>query len=150
MLTANYFSTIVERWSLQYCLFAFVKDQLTLLIGVYFWAFCCIQLICLLHLLPTVLISLEDGYFGFPTLFSLLVLSILGFLILHMNFRISLSIFTKLLDGILIRMCWNYRSDSEDLTSWQYRVFLFINMEYHSWTLSFSTDFNSFTLLNRA
>ena len=63
-----------------------------------------------------------------------IVLGILGFLLLHTNFRIE-SICQYPQGNLLefrLELHWIYSSVWEELTSWQYSVFLFKNMEYLS------------------
>ena len=56
--------------------------------------------------------------------------SILGLLLLHMNFRISLCIYSKYLAGILMELYWICRLIWQEMTKGQYLVFLFIHTQY--------------------
>lgn len=82
---------------------------------------------------------MKSGNILSPTLLLLLqnVLSIPDLLSLHVNYRISLSISTKQLVKTLTGLHWISRSSCEEVTSWQYWVFLFMNMKYLSiyWVL---------------
>lgn len=60
------------------------------------------------------------------------MLAFLGLFSLHINFRISLLKSIKLLAMILIQIAWIYKLNWEGPASWQYWVFLSINMDHLS------------------
>ena len=55
----------------------------------------------------------------------------LGILILHVNFRISLSLSTNNFLWFWLRLYWIHRSNRKELMSWQYWVFLPVDVGYN-------------------
>ena len=116
-----------------YCLCFFVRDQLTVLCGS-IYGLCSVPVVYLSILLPIshrlnyysfIVASFRVSIFSPSILLFNIVLAIMGLSPLHINFRISYPQTTLL--RFWSEWHWIYRSNWEELTSWQYWLFLFRN-----------------------